>query len=224
MIDIKLNNPRNQRIFDEAKAKSKVHLFFKEDRPKQLSKLTHVAAAATTLEAHRQISNIEDDNAGVAAAHKSELAAETAVRQAARQGTLQEKASRLNRAATREYPEMKSTKNRFYQKHRIRKEYAAARKSGTQTAGNAEKAAFSGAETAGTKVREKVFSARRTHPVQPAARSLPSWKNSAIPKAAGPPYTLPLMKQKTENLNCEPQQEMETGMELLSRLGRSAKI
>lgn len=106
---------------------------------------------------HGKIHESEQENSGVAAAHKSELATETAVREATRQSTPHEKASRLNRAATRGDPELKSSKNRFYQKQRIRKEYAAARKSGTQTAGSAGTAAFSGTETAGTKVRGKVF-------------------------------------------------------------------
>lgn len=64
-----------------ATGKKTVRLRFEEvDKKKPPSKLTHLVEAVPALEAHRQISKVEDDNVGAAAAHKTEEAAEFSAR------------------------------------------------------------------------------------------------------------------------------------------------
>ena len=101
---------------------------------------------------HGKIHEVEQENSGVEAAHRTEIVAETAVRhyQHHKERSANkpfEKVSRLEQKAeaadrklhfektVAENPEMKSSRanmNRHYQKQHIRKEYAAARKAGSR--------------------------------------------------------------------------------------------
>ena len=115
-----------------------------------------------------KIHEVEQENSGVEAAHKTEIAAESVVRhyQHHKERSANkpfEKVSKLEQqaeAADRklhfektvvENPEMKTSRanmNKHYQKQHIKKEYAAARKAGAQTASTATK-------STGKTVREK---------------------------------------------------------------------
>jgi cell wall-associated NlpC family hydrolase len=157
---------KKERVFDEVKAKPKTRLYFEEtDKPKPPSKLTHAVLSAPALEAHRQISKVEDENVGVQAAHKSEQAAETGVRAVnsihrsrklkpyRTAATLEKKADQANinalyQKAIRQNPELQSNPlSRWQQKQAIKRQYAAAKKA-RQTAGTTKKTAEKAAKTA----------------------------------------------------------------------------
>lgn len=165
-----------ERVFDEERGKGKTRLFFEDEikQPKTKGKLRFEAEkrlrkAGDTLVSgiHGKIHEVERENAGVEAAHRTEIAVESAVRhyrhhkQKAANKPF-EKVSKLEHQANKsdkklifektkqEHPEIKSQRsmNRYYQKQAIRKDYAEARKAGMQTAGSATK-------KTGKKAREK---------------------------------------------------------------------
>ena len=168
---------KKERVIDEETGKGKTRLHFEDELkvPKGQSKLQFeaektVRKVGDTLASgiHGKIHEVEQENSGVEAAHRTEIVAETAVRhyQHHKERSANkpfEKVSRLEQKAeaadrklhfektVAENPEMKSSRanmNRHYQKQHIRKEYAAARKAGSQTASTATKAT-------GKTVREK---------------------------------------------------------------------
>ena len=174
---------KSERVFDEATGKAHTRLHFDDEikQPKSSGKLTFEAKKEVRKlgdslgdAVHGKLHEVEQENSGVEAAHKSEMVAETAIREASRHersqlskpyekvSKLEEKADKANfnlhyEKTVQDNPEMKgSGRNKFYQKQQIKKEYAAARKAGTQTAGNAGKAASSGAKKSGEKFTEKV--------------------------------------------------------------------
>ena len=174
-----------ERTFDEEKGKAKTRLCFEDEvkKPKGQSKLRFEAektvrnvgdSLASTV--HGKIHEVEQDNSAVEAAHRSEIVAESAVRHYSYHKKSSankpfEKVSKLEHEAQNadtklhyektvaESPEMKKSKdmNKHYQKQSIKKEYAAARKSGKQTAAKAtSKTGSTVKEKAGDKVKEFV--------------------------------------------------------------------
>ena len=168
---------KKERVFDDEKGKAKTRLYFEDEikLPKGQSKLQFeadksVRKVGDTLASgiHGKIHEVEHDNSAVEAAHRSEIVAETAVRHYSHHKKSQankpfEKVSKLEHEAQvadtklhyektqQEHPEMKNQRpnmNKHYQKQNIKKEYAAARKSGSQTASTATK-------KTGKKTREK---------------------------------------------------------------------
>ena len=168
---------KKERVFDEESGKGKTRLYFEDEikMPKVKSKLQFeadksVRKVGDTLASgiHGKIHEVEQDNSAVEAAHRSEIVAESAVRHYShhRQNKANkpfEKVSKLEHEAQvadtklhyektqQEHPEMKKQRtnmNKHYQKQAIKKEYAAARKAGSQTAGTATK-------KTGKKTREK---------------------------------------------------------------------
>ena len=158
-------------------AKAKTRLYFEDELkvPKGQSKLQFeadktVRKVGDTLASgiHGKIHEVEQENSGVEAAHKTEIAAESVVRhyQHHKERSANkpfEKVSKLEQKAeaadrklhfektVAENPEMKTSRanmNKHYQKQHIKKEYAAARKAGAQTASTATK-------STGKTVREK---------------------------------------------------------------------
>ena len=124
---------------------------------------------------HGKLHEVEQENSGVEAAHKTEIAGETVLRhyQHHKEHSANkpfEKVSKLEQRAesadrklhfektVAENPEMKSSRanmNKHYQKQQIKKEYAAARKAGSQTAGSAVKSTGKSVkEKAADKVKE----------------------------------------------------------------------
>lgn len=168
---------KKERIVDDETGKGKTRLFFEDEikSPKQPNKLQFevkkdVAKVGDTLASaiHGKIHETERENSGVEAAHKTEIAAESISRRYShhKQSSANkpyEKVSRLEHKAevadanlhyektVQEHPEMKKRRdmNKHYQKQQIKKDYAAARKAGSQTAGTATK-------STGKKSREKV--------------------------------------------------------------------
>ena len=168
---------KKERVFDDEKGKAKTRLYFEDEikLPKGQSKLQFeadksVRKVGDTLASgiHGKIHEVEQDNSAVEAAHRSEIVAETAVRHYSHHKKSQankpfEKVSKLEHEAQvadtklhyektqQEHPEMNKQRpnmNKHYQKQNIKKEYAAARKSGSQTASTATK-------KTGKKTREK---------------------------------------------------------------------
>ena len=167
---------KKERVFDEKKGKPKTRLHFEDEikQPKGQSKLSFetektVRKVSDTLVSgiHGKIHEIEQDNSGVEAAHRTEIVAEAAARHYShhREKSVNkpyEKVSKLEHKADvadaklqyernqQEHPEMKKQNmNKHYQKQSIKKEYAAARNAGSQTAGTATK-------NTGKKLGEKV--------------------------------------------------------------------
>ena len=169
-------------VFDEETGKGKTRLHFEDElkKPKQQSKLTFrtektARKVGDTLGSavHGKIHEVEKENAAVEGAHKTEIVAETAIRHYSHHkdksankpyekvSKLEHKAeiadAKLNyERAQQEHPELKKQNmNRHYQKQSIKKEYAAARKAGTQTAGNAvSKTGKKAGEKVGDKLKE----------------------------------------------------------------------
>ena len=150
-------------VTDPASGKKTVRLRFEEvDKKKPPSKLTHAVrdAPANTVigTVHREIRESEQDNVGVESAHRSEEAVETAgrlvregyyshklkpYRKAAQAEQRLEKANinALYRKSLQENPQFASNPfSRWQQKQAIKKQYAAAKRTG-QTAGTTAKAA-----------------------------------------------------------------------------------
>ena len=167
---------KKERVFDEKKGKPKTRLHFEDEikQPKGQSKLSFetektVRKVSDTLVSgiHGKIHEIEQDNSGVEATHRTEIVAEAAARHYShhREKSVNkpyEKVSKLEHKADvadaklqyernqQEHPEMKKQNmNKHYQKQNIKKEYAAARNAGSQTAGTATK-------NTGKKLSEKV--------------------------------------------------------------------
>ena len=155
-------------VFDEKTGKGKTRLYFEDEVkvPKGQSKLQFeadktVRKVGDTLASgiHGKIHEVEQENSGVEAAHKTEIAAESVVRHYQHHTERSankpfEKVSKLEQKAeaadrklhfektVAENPEMKTSRanmNKHYQKQHIKKEYAAARKAGTQTASTTTK-------------------------------------------------------------------------------------
>ncbi len=173
-----------ERVFDEETGKGKTRLHFEDELkvPKGQSKLQFeadktVRKVGDTLASgiHGKIHEVEQENSGVEAAHKTEIAGETVLRhyQHHKEHSTNkpfEKVSKLEQRAesadrklhfektVAENPEMKSSRanmNKHYQKQQIKKEYAAARKAGSQTAGSAVKSTGKSVkEKAADKVKE----------------------------------------------------------------------
>ena len=168
---------KKERVFDEESGKDKTRLRFEDEIkvPKGQSRLQFeadksVRKVGDTLASgiHGKIHEVEQDNSAVEAAHRSEIVAESAVRHYShhRQNKANkpfEKVSKLEHEAQvadtklhyektqQEHPEMKKQRpnmNKHYQKQAIKKDYAAARKAGSQTASTATK-------QTGKKAREK---------------------------------------------------------------------
>ena len=171
---------RKERVFDEETGKGKTLLHFEDElkKPKQQSKLAFrtektARKVGDTLGSavHGKIHEAEKENAAVEGAHKTEIVAETAIRHYSHHKDKSankpyEKVSKLEHRAEmadaklnyeraqQEYPELKKQNmNRHYQKQNIKKEYTAAHKAGTQTAGNA---ASKTGKKAGEKVGDKL--------------------------------------------------------------------
>ena len=157
---------KKERVFDEETGKGKTRLHFEDElkKPKGKGKLQFeadktVRKVGDTLASgiHGKIHEVEQENTAVEAAHKTEIAAETAARHFShhRESSVNkpyEKVSKLEHKADaadaklqyernqQEHPEMKKQNmNKHYQKQNIKKEYAAARNAGSQTAGTATK-------------------------------------------------------------------------------------
>ena len=167
---------KKERVFDEETGKGKTRLHFEDElkKPKGKGKLQFeadktVRKVGDTLASgiHGKIHEVEQENSAVEAAHKTEIAAETAARHFShhREKSVNkpyEKVSKLEHKADvadaklqyernqQEHSEMKKQNmNKHYQKQNIKKEYAAARNAGSQTAGTATK-------NTGRKLSEKV--------------------------------------------------------------------
>ena len=175
---------KKERVFDEKTGKGKTRLYFEDEVkvPKGQSKLQFeadktVRKVGDTLGSgiHGKLHEVEQENSGVEAAHKTEIAGETVLRhyQHHKEHSANkpfEKVSKLEQRAeaadrklhfektVAENPEMKSSRanmNKHYQKQQIKKEYAAARKAGSQTAGSAVKSTGKSVkEKAADKVKE----------------------------------------------------------------------
>ena len=157
---------KKERAFDEETGRGKTRLHFEDElkKPKGKGKLQFeadktVRKVGDTLASgiHGKIHEVEQENSAVEAAHKTEIAAETAARHFShhRENSVNkpyEKVSKLEHKADvadaklqyernqQEHPEMKKQNmNKHYQKQNIKKEYAAARNAGSQTAGTATK-------------------------------------------------------------------------------------
>ena len=157
---------KKERVFDEETGKGKTRLHFEDElkKPKGKGKLQFeadktVRKVGDTLASgiHGKIHEVEQENSAVEAAHKTEIAAETAASHFRhhRESSVNkpyEKVSKLEHKADaadaklqyernqQEHSEMKKQNlNKHYQKQNIKKEYAAARNAGSQTAGTATK-------------------------------------------------------------------------------------
>ena len=159
---------KKERVFDEETGKGKTRLYFEDEVkvPKGQSKLqfeadktVHKVGDTLASGIHGKIHEVEQENSGVEAAHKTEIAAESVVRHYQHHTERSankpfEKVSKLEQKAeaadrklhfektVAENPEMKTSRanmNKHYQKQHIKKEYAAARKAGTQTASTTTK-------------------------------------------------------------------------------------
>ena len=146
---------KKERVFDEETGKGKTRLHFEDElkKPKGKGKLQFeadktVRKVGDTLASgiHGKIHEVEQENSAVEAAHKTEIAVETAARHFRhhRESSVNkpyEKVSKLEHKADaadaklqyernqQEHPEMKKQNmNKHYQKQNIKKEYAAARK------------------------------------------------------------------------------------------------
>lgn len=173
---------KKERVFDEETGKGKTRLYFEDELkvPRGQSKLQFeadktVRKVGDTLASgiHGKIHEVEQENSGVEAAHKTEIAAESVVchyqhytersanKPFEKVSKLEQKAEAADRKlhfekTVAENPEMKTSRanmNKHYQKQHIKKEYAAARKDGAQTASTATK---STAKTVREKASDKV--------------------------------------------------------------------
>ncbi len=161
-----------QAVLDPKTGKIKTRLYFEEvDKAKPPSKLSHAVRDAPgnslAVQLHRQISAAEDDNAGLASAHRLEETAESGgrliqhsrrsrklkpYRKAAKAERRLEKANVnvLYRKHLQDNPQLASNPlSRWQQKRAIRKQYAASVKSGQTAAAtmqNTAKAAKKAAE------------------------------------------------------------------------------
>lgn len=155
---------KKERVFDDAKGKATTRLRFEDEikKPKSQGKIQFEAEKAVrkvgdTLASgiHGKIHEVEQDNSAVEAAHRTEIVVEAAAahyhhHRQSKANKPFEKVSRLEHKAeiadaklnyertAQEHPEIKKQDmNKHYQRQNIKKEYAAARKAGSQTAGTA---------------------------------------------------------------------------------------
>lgn len=141
-------------------AKTAGQLQFEENKPKPPSKLSHAVKDAPVLalsdKLHHEVSEAEEDNVGMESAHRLEQTAETGVHLAERsrrahklreyRATERAEINALHRQSLRDNPELGSNPlSRWQQKQAIKKQYAAAKRSG-QRAGEASKATSTMAE------------------------------------------------------------------------------
>ena len=145
---------------DRKTAKTAGQLQFEENRAKPPSKLSHAVKDAPVLalsgRLHHEVSEAEDDNVGVESAHRLEQTAETGVHLAERsrrahklreyRATERAEINALYRQSLQDHPELGSNPlSRWQQKQAIKKQYAAAKRSG-QTAEGAARATSTLAE------------------------------------------------------------------------------
>lgn len=155
---------KKERVFDDATGKATTKLRFEDEikKPKGQGKIQFeaektVRKVGDTLASgiHGKIHEVEQDNSAVEAAHRTEIVVEAAAAHYCHHRQSQvnkpfEKVSRLEHKAetadaklnyertAQEHPEIKKQDmNKHYQRQNIKKEYAAARKAGSQTAGTA---------------------------------------------------------------------------------------
>ena len=130
------------RATDEATGKTAVRLCF-DEKPKVPSKLTHEGVSVIGAELHHQVSEAEDDNTGVQAAHSVEKSAESGTRLAKESSRARklhayrraDKAEQALDAATIkvQYQRAELSSNpfsRWQQKQAIRKSYMASKAAG----------------------------------------------------------------------------------------------
>lgn len=162
---------KKERTVDPASGKTSVRLHFEEvDKAKPPSKLTHSvkdAPANVVLgTAHKEVRESEDDNVGVKASHKLEETAEASgriVREGYHSHKLQpyrkaahaehqlEKANvdALYKKSLRDNPELSSNPvSRWQQKQAIKKQYAAAKRTGDTAAATTQNTAKTAKKTA----------------------------------------------------------------------------
>ena len=166
---------KKNRVLDEKTGRISTSLKFEDVKKRTPSKLTHSAAsvpvASASMTAHRQVHECEDDNVGVESAHKLEESAESAgrlaqrsrrsrkmkpYRNAARAEARADKANldAIQKISKTNDPQFHSNPlSRWQQKRAIKKEYAAAKRSG-QGAASAGKLASQSAKRA-AKASEK---------------------------------------------------------------------
>ena len=162
---------KSERVFDEGKGKAHKRLYFEEEvkaqkPPSKLKfeakKVVTQAGGSLAFKVHGKIHEVEQDNSAVEAAHRTELAAETAARHIHFERSSQspyEKYSKLEQRAEEadrklrfertyeENPELRGKKdmNKFYQKSRNKKRakdgYDAAEDSAERIKATAEKVA-----------------------------------------------------------------------------------
>lgn len=151
------------RRFDEATGRAKVRLYFEETDKPPTGKFSHSPADRPVREVaaavHGKIHEVEKENSGVEGAHKTEKFAEKAggyakrklkegyrshklkpYRAAAKAETAARKANTnyLYQKTLRENPELTTNPlSRFYQKRKIRRQYAKDLRSGAKAAGKA---------------------------------------------------------------------------------------
>ncbi|MGL6200437.1 MAG: CD1108 family mobile element protein [Lachnospiraceae bacterium] len=173
---------RIERTFDEdnSKAKHKLH-FEKEAMPqgaekKSLTKKTgDVAAGAVKNKAHQKIHQVEKDNVGVEAAHRTELLTERTAHSAYRfhktrpyrrvkkleTKSLKAKTKLAYQSALRDNPKLHSNVvSRFIQKQKLKRQYAKAAREAKRTGENIKKTA-----TATAKAVKATTGFIRRHPV-----------------------------------------------------------
>lgn len=143
---------KKNRVLDEKTGKISTSLKFEDVKKRPPSKLTHNAAfvpvASASMTAHRQVHEYEDDNVGVESAHKLEESAEGAgrlaqnsrrsrkmkpYRNAARAEARADKANidAIQKLSKTSDPQFHSNPlSRWQQKRAIKREYAAAKRSG----------------------------------------------------------------------------------------------
>ena len=178
---------KKERVFDEAKGKAKTRLSFeKTDKPPN-GKLQHNPLSRPLQEmgnaVHGKIHEAETENAGVEAGHKTELAGEKVGRSAGRavqSGMRRHKlkpyraAARAEKAAAKANADFFYQKalhdnpalahsnpiSRFWQKQRIKKQYAKSIKAGSTVKKTAEATAKAAKKTAEETKRATFFVAR----------------------------------------------------------------
>lgn len=160
---------KTARRFDEATGRAKVRLYFEETDKPPKGKLSHSPADRPLREAaaalHGKIHEVEKENSGVEGTHKAEKLAEKAggyakrklkegyrshklkpYREAAKAETAAQKANTayLYQKTLRENPELAASPlSRFYQKRKIKQQYAKDLRAGAKAAGKAKNTANS---------------------------------------------------------------------------------
>ena len=139
-------------IGGKKKGNSTGQLQFEEERSKPTSKLSHAVKTAPVLAVssrlHHQVSEAEEDNVGVESAHRLEQTAETGVylvERSRRAHKLREyraaeraEIDALYQQALQDHPELGSNPlSRWQQRQAIKKQYAAAKRSGQAAEGAA---------------------------------------------------------------------------------------